>query len=59
MGLAEVVVAQPAWVESAIDYSSDPSSDNCLSTASWLLVGIGLSVLLWGLITLLLYGFVS
>ena len=44
---------------SAIDYASDPSRDNVLSAATWILVGIGLSALLWGLITLLLYGFVT
>jgi hypothetical protein len=59
VALAEVIEGQSVWVESAIDHPSDPSRDNLLSAATWILVGIALSVLLWGLITLLLYGFVT
>ena len=56
VALVEVVEAQPVWLDSAIDYPSDPSRDNLRSAATWILVGIGLSALLWGLMTLLLYG---
>jgi hypothetical protein len=59
VALAEIVEGQPVWLDSAIDYPSDPSRDNLLSAATWILMGIGLSALLWGLITLLLYGFVT
>ena len=57
--LAEVVEAHPVWLDSAIDDPSDPSRDNLLSAATWILVGIGLSAVLWGLLTLLVYGFVT
>jgi hypothetical protein len=59
VALGEIVEGQPVWLDSAIDYPSDPSRDNVLSAATWLLVRFGLSALLWGLITLLLYGFVT
>ena len=38
--MAEVVEAQPVWLDSAIDYPSDPSRDNLLSAATWILMGI-------------------
>ncbi|NWF74209.1 MAG: hypothetical protein HXY51_14385 [Nitrospirae bacterium] len=51
MALAEIVEEHPVWVELAIDYPSDPSRDNFLSAATWILMGIGLSALLWGFIS--------
>ena len=50
-----VVEAQAVWPD-PIEYPSDPGRDKVLSAATWILVGIGLSV--W-LVTLLLYGFVT
>ena len=55
VALAEVVEAQAVWPD-PIEYPSDPGRDSLLSAATWILVGIGLSV--W-LVTLLLYGFVT
>lgn len=53
--VGNVALEPPVWVELAIDDPSDPSRDNLLSAAMGILVGIGLSALLWGLMTLLLY----
>ena len=41
-------------LDSALDDSADPIRDN-LAPATGILVGIGLSALLWGLITLFIY----
>jgi len=54
--VGNVALEPPVWVELAIDYPSNPSRDNVLSGAMGILMGIGLSAFLWGLMTLLLYG---
>ena len=59
MALAEIVQEQPVWVGLTMDYPSDPSRDKFLHAATWILVGFGLLALLWGGVTLLLYGFVT
>ena len=51
--LKEVVEPQ-VGLDSALDDSADSIRDN-LSPAIGILVGIGLSALLWGLITLFIY----
>lgn len=58
VALAEVVEAQAVWPD-PIEYPSDPGRDKVLSAATWILVGFSLSASLWGLMTLLLYGFVT
>ena len=57
--VGNVALEPPVWVKLAIYYPSNPSRDNLLSAATGILMGIGLSALLWGVMTLLLYGFVT
>jgi hypothetical protein len=54
--VGSVALEPPVWIKLAIDDPSDPSRDNVLSGAMGILMGIGLSAFLWGLMTLLLYG---